>query len=192
MIGLATPRPNSRVPHPPLEERGEDAERGRCRQQVQHRRHRRDEQAPEGDQQQQEAQTHDGDQEQGQLGVRHRREVVHRGRQAAYIDLQRGAVRVLRQDRVAQVADQGGGGRGLGRGRRQDLGHLDRRPGARRGLRGRGLHGGDPGHGGERVVELVERGAVGRGLDLGDQEQRTVEARPEPSRKHFIGLIGVA
>ena len=49
-----------------------------------------------------------------------------------------------------------------------------------------------PGTCGERAVEPVKRGAVGRGLDLGDHEQRAVEARPEPLGEHFVCLVRVA
>ena len=134
----------------------------------------------------------DRGEEPGQLGACHRREVVEGGGQAAHVDPQRGAVRVARYDGVPQSGDQGGGGLGFGRRGGEDLGHLDRRPGRWPGLRGPGLHGGHPRDGGERAVEPVERGAVGRGPGLGDQEQRAVEARPEPVGEHLVRLVGGA
>ena len=71
----------------------------------------------------------------------------------------------------------------------EDLGHLDRRPGGWPGWRGPGLHGGHPRYGGERAAEPFKRCAVGRGLSLGDQEQRAVEAGPEPVGEHLICLV---
>src|SRR4029077_463279 len=74
-----------------LEDRDQNAERGRGSEQVHHRRDRGDEQAAEGQRQQTEPQDEDDPDEDQQLGGDDGGEVVVGGRDAADVDAQRGA-----------------------------------------------------------------------------------------------------
>ena len=184
--GPVPDRPSSERAPAPGEHGGDGAERRDHRQQVERRGDQRDQQAAEHRGEQHERQDDDDGDEQRELAAEDVREVDRGGGLAADVHDEAAAVLGLRDQAVAQRADERDGPLVLRRGGRVEGGEHRVLVGGD--LRGRDA--GDPRRARRGREQPAERGLVAGAADLARQLERAVEPGAEAVGEGGVGLVG--